>query len=108
MEQLQRELFLGFHVTPHIEMGLKKVSPSFLNIFLSESVSHYLTFLKYQHEQFIGKFIGDILDFSQFDFFEANIYSIASRLLTDFKPQAHPLQLFAAQRNPLPLKDVNF
>jgi hypothetical protein len=100
VELVQPELFLGFPVDQTIQEALRAANPHLVQLFLSSSrdaEDQYLHLVEHQDAAYIGKFVGELLDFAEFDLLAANIYSITGRLVASFDPAKYPLRLFATQ-----------
>jgi hypothetical protein len=100
MDVVQPELFLGFPMDQSIQEAIQAANPHLIQLFLSSSrelESQYLHRLEHQEGSYIGKFVGELLDFADFDLISANIYSITKRMVNSFDPAKYPLRLFATQ-----------
>ena len=99
MDFLNPELFFGFPVTSVLAKKLQLANSHLVSHFISPS-SEYLREASHNGIPHLGKSIGKDATLEQLELLEANIYSIARRLVGDFDFSQSPAILFPT----LPLK----
>lgn len=94
---LEAELFLGFPVDELYSNQLKSINPHIKSQFIQEG-DVYLQEIVHQEMRYIGKFVGNIVEYKQLELLETNIYSILKRVVADFPYEETPLYLFPVSR----------
>ena len=91
--QLFPRLFLGFRVDSQYAALLERVNPNLREMFIKNQ-SGYLHETTYEGNLFLGKTIEEPVDISSLELFEANIYSLLRKLVSDYPYEDAPLVLF--------------
>lgn len=97
MQISEYELFFGFPINEKFKARLQEVNPYFLSLFIREG-DDYLQQVTFNHEQFLGRKIGQASQLSKLESLQVNIYSILKKLVPDFSVEEIPLVLFSLPR----------
>ena len=93
MDFLNPELFLGFPITSVFSQKLQKANPHLVTHFINAS-GEYLRETSHKGIPHLGKGIGKQATLEELELLEANIYSIAKRLVGEYDFSQCPAVLF--------------
>ena len=88
------KLFLGAEVTDECDQVLKLTNPHLLETFVSEK-SEYLQELRLDGTRYLGKCMGEVVNFDDEELVEANVYSLLEKLTSDYDFRKEGLFLLA-------------
>lgn len=90
----EAQLFLGVEIDTDLAELLDKANPRLLDL-LIQNEPIYLQKTAYNDREYLGKYVGDIVNLPQLELIELNIMSLLKKISPNYSPKEMSIILFS-------------
>jgi hypothetical protein len=94
----EAQLFLGIKINESLSTHLAKANPNLLALLIQDE-SIYLQKISHQENDYIGKYVGNLVSLAQLELIELNILSLLKKICPDCPTQGFSVILFSSLNN---------